>query len=411
MSLVWLLARRFRQAKQKNRYISFISFSSTFGIGLGCFVLIILLSIMNGFERELTHRILAVLPHGELYSVSDEGIQDWRAVAEEFEQDPRIKAVSPYTKITGMLQQKGELMPVELTGIDPLYSENAAWLNQVEKRAWARFTAASNRVLLGQGILNKLALQPGDKVSVLIPTSSQDLSFKAPQLVKLEVAGAITVGGEMDNYLGMMHLATASAKAGIVSGAEGLRFTLQDPFAARDTMRNIGYSFPQPVYMSDWTRTQGHLYNDIQLVRVVVYIVLTLVIAVACFNIVSTLVMAVREKRSAIAILKTMGAPDSLIRRTFIVQGMINGLTGIVTGTLLGVITAPNLATLVKGIENILGTEILSGDIYFINFLPSQLQVMDVVVTVVVALILVIIATLYPASTAAKVAPASALNG
>ncbi len=411
MSLVWLLAKRFRQAKQKNRYISFISFSSTFGIGLGCFVLIVLLSIMNGFERELTHRILAVLPHGELYSVSNEGIHDWQTVATRFEKDPRVDSVAPYTKITGMLQQGSELKPVELTGIHTEYAKNAAWLKQVKPAAWERFKASSNTVLLGQGILEKLSLQPGDKVGVLVPVSTQDLTFKAPKLIKLTVAGALAIGGEMDNHLGIMHLATASTHADIISGAQGLRFTLNDPFSARDTMRDIGYSFPQPVYMSDWTRTQGHLYNDIQLVRVVVYIVLTLVIAVACFNIVSTLVMSVREKRAAIAILKTMGATDSLIRRTFMVQGLINGLTGIVIGTVLGVFTAPNLAALVKGVETLLGTEILSGDIYFINFLPSQLQIMDVLVTVVVAVVLVILATLYPASTAAKVAPASALNG
>lgn len=411
MSLTWLLAKRFRQAKQKNRYISFISFSSTFGIGLGCFVLIVLLSVMNGFERELTDRILAVLPHGELYSVSDEGIHDWQSVAIRFEEDPRVNAVSPYTKITGMLQQGSDLKPVELTGINIEYAKDAAWLQQVESQDWQRFKAAQNTVLLGQGILEKLSLQPGDTVSVLVPVSTRDLTFKAPKLIKLTVAGAITIGGEMDNHLGMMHLSAASQHAGIKSGAQGLRFTLNDPFSARETMRDIGYSFPQPVYMSDWTRTQGHLYNDIQLVRVVVYIVLTLVIAVACFNIVSTLVMSVREKRAAIAILKTMGATDSLIRRTFMVQGLINGLTGIVVGTALGVLTAPNLAAVVKGVETLLGTEILSGDIYFINFLPSQLQLIDVIVTVVVALILVVLATLYPASTAAKVAPASALNG
>ena len=411
MSLTWLLAKRFRQAKQKNRYISFISFSSTFGIGLGCFVLIVLLSVMNGFERELTHRILAVLPHGELYSVSDEGIHDWQSVAIRFEEDPRVNGVSPYTKITGMLQQGSDLKPVELTGINTEYAKDAAWLQQVESQDWQRFKAAQNTVLLGQGILEKLSLQAGDTVSVLVPVSTRDLTFKAPKLIKLTVAGAITIGGEMDNHLGMMHLSAASQHAGIKSGAQGLRFTLNDPFSARETMRDIGYSFPQPVYMSDWTRTQGHLYNDIQLVRVVVYIVLTLVIAVACFNIVSTLVMSVREKRAAIAILKTMGATDSLIRRTFMVQGLINGLTGIVVGAALGVLTAPNLAAVVKGVESLLGTEILSGDIYFINFLPSQLQLMDVIVTVVVALILVVLATLYPASTAAKVAPASALNG
>lgn len=411
MRLAWQLARRFRQARQTNRYISFISFSSTFGIGLGCFVLITLLSVMNGFERELTQRILAIIPHGELYSISNEGIQDWQQIAGELAEDSRVSDVAPYTKITGMVQHKGQLRPVELTGIQATDGGQASWSQQVSQAHWQQFTQSPNSVLLGKGLMDKLALSPGDKISVLVPAASGDLTFKAPSLVRLSIAGALDIGGEMDNYLGLMHLQKASEEAGIVSGAQGLRFVLNDPFAARNIMRDIGYSFLQAVYMSDWTRTQGHLYTDIQLVRVVVYIVLTLVIAVACFNIVSTLVMAVREKRAAIAILKTMGATDQLIRRTFMLQGMVNGVIGITVGTVLAILIAPNLATLVKGAEAVLGTEILSGDIYFIDFLPSQLQWLDVVVTVVVALLLVVLATLYPASRAAKVAPASALNG
>ena len=192
--------------------------------------------------------------------------------------------------------------------------------------------------------------------------------------------------------------------------AMGIRFTLNDPFFAHEVMREIGYEFPQAVYMSDWTRTQGHLYNDIQLVRVVVYIALTLVIAVACFNIVSSLVMAVREKQQAIAILKTMGATDTLIAQAFILQGAINGFIGTFVGVALGVLVAPNLSRIVGTIESALGVEVLSGDIYFIDFLPSQLLWSDVVVTASVALLLSVLATLYPARKAANLKPASALN-
>ncbi len=411
MKLAWQLARRFRQAKQKNRYISFISFSSTFGIGLGCFVLITLLSVMNGFERELTQRILAVIPHGELYSISNEGIEKWPQVVKTLQSDTRIASVEPYTKITGMLQHKAALKPVELTGLDVSSASHDNWLEQVTPAAWQRFVKQPDGVLLGQGLVNKLQLKTGDTLSVLVPVTTDDLAFKAPKMVKLTLVGVLSIGGELDNYLGMMHLGLASQAANITSGAQGVRVMLNDPFAAKSVMREIGFDFPQAVYMSDWTRTQGHLYNDIQLVRTVVYIVLTLVIAVACFNIVSTLVMSVREKRAAIAILKTMGAQDTLIRQAFMLQGLTNGIIGIAAGTLMAVLVAPNLSIIVKAIENLFNTEILSGDIYFIDFLPSQLETMDVVVTVVVAIILVVLATLYPASRAVKVAPASALNG
>ena len=222
--------------------------------------------------------------------------------------------------------------------------------------------------------------------------------------------GSIHVGGELDNLIGIMHLETASEQAGIKSGAQGLRFQFNDPFAAYSIIREVGYGFPQAVYMSDWTRTQGHLYDDIRLVRVVVYIALSLVIAVACFNIVSSLVMAVKEKQASIAILKTMGATDSQIRNTFVFQGLLNGFIGVFWGTLLAVITAPNLSLIVGKLEGLLGIKVLSGDIYFIDFLPSQLQANDVLLTVLVAIVLSVLATLYPAQKAAAIQPARALH-
>jgi len=253
-------------------------------------------------------------------------------------------------------------------------------------------------------------LNIGDIVQILIPQTTQDLTFKAPRSIRLSISGVLSVGGELDNQLGLMHLETASEAIGISSESQGIQFTLNDPFSSYDTMRDIGYSYPQAVYMSDWTRTQGHLYNDIQLVRAVVYIALTLVIAVACFNIVSSLVMAVRDKQAAIAILKTMGATDRLIRNTFVLQGVINGVIGITVGVVLALLVAPNLSEIVRFIEVAIGIEILSGDIYFIDFLPSDLHWQDVVVTVVVAMFLSVGATIYPAQKAAKVSPSSALH-
>lgn len=409
MALAWQLANRFRRAKAQNGFISFISLSSTVGIGLGCFVLIILLSVMNGFERELTQRILTVVPHGELYSVDNQGIENLAAQRYRLQQDPRIANVAPYTKLTGMLQFKGELKAISLTGIDTTH-HNAQFSQQIAKSHWTGFLDNPDGVIIGRGIAEKLDIHVGDSVQVLVPVATSNLQFSAPVTVSLTVVGTLNVGGELDNQLGIMHLAKATDAANIASEAQGLRFTLHEPFLAYDTMRDIGYTYPQAVYMSDWTRTQGHLYNDIQLVRTVVYIALVLVIAVACFNIVSSLVMAVKEKQSAIAILKTMGATDSLIRRTFVVQGALNGLIGMVVGVGLAIIIAPNLSSLVKHIENLVGIEVLSADIYFIDFLPSQLMWQDVLVTSIVALVLSIVATLYPAHKASKVSPSSALH-
>ena len=410
MNLSLQLARRFRRGKSSNRYISFVSLSSTLGIGLGCFVLIILLSVMNGFERELRERLLAIIPHAELFSINQQGIVDWREYQQVLGEDPRIKKVEPYTKITGMIQQGSELKAVELTGVQINASIPARWQNEISDADWQQLREGPNQVLLGKGILNKLELAPGDKISVVIPSVTEDLTFAAPKNLYLTVAGSIQVGGELDNLIGIMHLKTASEQAGIKSGAQGLRFQFYDPFAAYSIIREVGYGFPQAVYMSDWTRTQGHLYDDIRLVRVVVYIALSLVIAVACFNIVSSLVMAVKEKQASIAILKTMGATDNQIRNTFVFQGLLNGFIGVFWGTLLAVITAPNLSLIVGKLEDLLGIKVLSGDIYFIDFLPSQLQANDVLLTVSVAIVLSVLATLYPAQKAAAIQPARALH-
>lgn len=410
MSLVWQLATRFRRTKQTSGFVSFISASSTFGIGLGCFVLILLLSVMNGFERELKDRLLSFIPHGELYAVSTDGIADWQTAAQRFGADPRVKYIQPYAKLTGMLQVKGQMKAVELTALAPEYAEQDAVFSFVGESAKDAFVSSEDGVILGASIADKLGLTVGDTVQLLVPTVTDDLTFKAPQTLWLKLVGTFSIGGELDNQIGFMTLQQAVDKLNVTHGAQGLRFNLHDPFLSRTVIREFGYSFDQAVYMSDWTRTQGHLYQDIQLVRLIVYIALTLVIAVACFNIVSGLVMTVEEKRAAIGILKTMGLNETQVKLTFLLQGLLNGAWGITVGTVLGVITSLNLTNWISALENAMGITLLSGDIYFVSFLPSELQWQDVVVTAIVAMVLCIIATLYPANKAAKVNPADALS-
>ncbi|WP_339899059.1 lipoprotein-releasing ABC transporter permease subunit [Paraglaciecola polaris] len=410
MKLIFQLAWRFRSSKQQNGYISFISASSTVGIALGCFVLILLLSVMNGFERELKDRLLSIIPHGELYAVGSDGIADWPQAIASFETDPRIESIQPYTKATGMLQ-KGKIMKaIELVGIDTQYAQNDGMLNSVPTGQWQAFSVDPKGVMLGAGAMKKLDIKVGDKVKLLLPQLSDDLSIRAPKTLWLNVLGVVNIGGELDNHIGYMHLKLASETLGITHGVQGLRFRYHDPFIAPIITREMGYGFSQEVYMSDWTRTQGHLYQDIQLVRVVVYITLILVIGVACFNIVSTLVMAVNEKQSEIAMLKTMGTTEGRIVLIFMLQGFINGLIGTLIGLACGVLMALNLSTVAQGVEQLTGIQFLSGDIYFIDFLPSQLKWHEVYVTGIIALSLTILATLYPAKKAAKVNPASVLG-
>lgn len=410
MRLMWQLAWRFRSSKRQNGFISFISASSTMGIGLGCFVLILLLSVMNGFEHELKERLLSVIPHGELYAVDPDGIDNWQAEIKRLKQNSRIGSIEPYTKATGMLQKGSKMKSIELTGIAPEYAQQNNVIANISEDQWQNFAQNEHGVLLGQGVMKKLQLQIGDRVQLLLPQISNDLSLKALKSTWLTVHGIVKIGGELDNHIGYMHLSLASETLGVAHGAQGIRIRYDEPFQAAQLTREIGYDFTQGVYMSDWTRTQGHLYQDIQLVRVVVYIALSLVIGVACFNIVSTLVMAVNEKQAEIAMLKSMGANDALIIGTFMLQGLINGLLGTFIGLILGVLMALNLADVAQAIERLIGVQFLSGDIYFIDFLPSRLDWNEVYFTGFIAITLSLLATLYPARKAAKINPARVLG-
>ena len=404
------LAWRFRSSKQKSGFTSFISASSTIGIGLGCFVLIVLLSVMNGFERELKSRILSVVPHGELWAVDGRGIQNWPELIEQFKQDTRVVQAEPYIKATGMLQFSTQMKAIEVLGLSPQYSSGTALTTLVPEQYWQAFSANAKSILLGDGVMNKLDLKLGDRVQLLLPQVSENLSLKPPKTMWLEVAGRVKIGGELDNHLALVNLSALSEVMGVEEGAQGVRLRYVDPFIASSTTRELGYNLQQHLYMSDWTRTQGHLYQDIQLVRAVVYLALTLVIAVACFNIVSTLVMSVNEKQSEIAMLKSMGARDRLIMFVFIIQGLINGFIGTAIGVALGVAVALNLSDIAMFIEAVTGTAFLSGDIYFIDFLPSELYWSEVIITASIAIVLSVLSTVYPAKKASTVDPASALS-
>jgi len=409
MGLAWSLAERFRKRRHQSGYLSFMSMTSVTGIGLGCFVLIVLLSVMNGFERELTQRLLAVIPHGELFSVGNDGIQSWQALQQQIEADPRVAGVIPYTPVTGLIQKKASLKAVAITGITPEDAKTSLG-GFIEKEAIEGLQNNPNGVILGQSILNQLDLSLGDKVSLLLPQSNNIQQMRAPKRLSLMVVGTVALGGEIDSQIGLMRLDTASEAMGIASGTKGLRISALNPFEAPSIVRDHGYSFYQPVYMSDWTRTHGHIFQDIQLVRVVVYIVLTLVIAVACFNVVSTLVMAVKAKQASIAILMSMGATPALIKRTFLLQGLINGLLGTGLGVLSAVLVAPNLTSIVSAIESAINVKVLSSDVYFIDFLPTELHTIDVIVTVAISITLCVLAAWYPAARAARVQPASVLS-
>ncbi|QDF67425.1 lipoprotein-releasing ABC transporter permease subunit LolE [Shewanella sp. SNU WT4] len=406
LSIGW----RFYRARQANGFIGFISMASTVGIALGVAVLIVLLSAMNGFEKALEDKFLAVVPQAELIG-AEAPIANWSQIMTEANQIAGITASAPFVKIQGLIQKRSGFQGINLTGIDTKYesevSDIAKYMSDV---SWQALNTDSNNIVLGQSLLNKLGLKLGDSLSLYIPNQGGKGLAQARSL-RFVVAGSFDFGGEIEQSLGYISMAYAQQVMELGNNVSGVRIRTDNVFAAPSLIRELGYQQTQYLYLSDWTRTQGHLYQDIQLVRMLMYLVLALVIAVACFNIVSTLVMAVRDKTSEIAILMTMGCRRFQIMSIFMVQGLMSGVIGTVIGGSIGVLLALNLSAISNGIESLFNVKLLASDIYFIDSLPSQLQWGDVNLVVAIALIMSFIATLYPAWRASKVLPATALNG
>ncbi|WP_434951600.1 lipoprotein-releasing ABC transporter permease subunit LolE [Shewanella sp. HL-SH4] len=408
--LPFLIGWRFYRARQNNGFIGFISFASTAGIALGVAVLIIVLSAMNGFEKELQTRLLGVISHGELVGVN-EPIQDWLAIAETAKNIPQITGVAPFVRLQGLVQKPGGFQGIVVNGIDVDYEQQVSSIAQyMNDSAWQSLQGSDNHIVLGRSLLDKLQLEVGDTLAMYTPAANNN-RLSAAKSHRFVVSGVYDLGGEIEASQAYVPLKYLSELLNMGDGVSGIRLQVDNVFSAPSVTRDLGYAQEQYLYLNDWTRTQGHLYQDIQLVRMVMYLVLALVIAVACFNIVSTLVMTVRDKASEIAILMTMGLKRSAIMAIFIMQGGLNGLLGCSIGGILGMLIAVNLSAIAKGLESMLGIQLLDSDIYFIDFLPSQLQTHDVLFVVFIGLVMSLLATIYPAWKATKIAPAAALAG
>lgn len=405
---------RFYLARQSNRFINFISFASTAGIALGVAVLIIALSAMNGFEKELEDRLLGVVSHGELAGVN-EPIQNWPSIIADASKVPGIVAAAPFVRMQGLIQKPGGFQGLTVLGIDGELEGKVSNIRDfMSEQSWNSLQDENkNNIVLGKGLADSLDVAVGQSISLYMPNNSKQAQNKiaAAKSQRFVVSGIFELGGELDTSTAYVPMAFAADLLKLGQGVSGIRIKASNVFQAPMLIRDLGFSQQQYVYITDWTRTQGHLYQDIQLVRMVMYLVLALVIAVACFNIVSTLVMAVRDKQSEIAILLTMGMKKSAVMLIFIVQGALNGLLGCVIGSALGVTVALNLSDIAAGIESLLGIQLLSADVYFIDFLPSQLLATDVIMVVSLAFVMSLIATLYPAWKASQTPPASALAG
>ena len=412
------LGWRYVRSRHGNGFSAFISASSTIGIALGVTVLIVVLSAMNGFERELSQKLLSIVPHVELVSVN-EPIKNWPQSIKKVQNNPAVVAAAPVIKLTGMLQSGLKLKAIEVRGVDAqLERQVSSITDYIIAGQWQDLVGTNdgrNTIIIGSGVAKKLGVGLGDTVQILLPPPQVDSDvkqvFSAPITRHVEIVGIFKFGGTIDDTLAYIPLSQANNVMGYQENeTQSIRLKVTDVFSAPQIARKVAYDFEPYVYIHNWTRTQGHLFNDIQLVRMVMFIVLVLVIAVASFNIVSTLIMAVNEKKGDIAILKTMGATSPTIMLAFIVQGLVNGIAGSLIGALCGVYLALNLTSIISSLEQLLGITFLSSDVYFINYLPSVLHASDVYATITTALIMSLLATLYPAWRATQIEPAQVLG-
>ncbi|EOI3466692.1 lipoprotein-releasing ABC transporter permease subunit LolE [Cronobacter dublinensis] len=410
-ALSLLIGLRFSRGRRRSGMVSLISVISTVGIALGVAVLIVGLSAMNGFERELNNRILAVVPHGEIEPV-DQPWRGWQQAVTRIEKVDGIVAAAPYVNFTGLVESGANLRAIQVKGVDPAQEQRLSALPRyVQNNAWQSFQAGKQQIIIGKGVADALKVKQGDWLSIMIPNSDDDHKLLQPKRVRLQVAGILQLSGQLDHSFAMVPLADAQGYLNLGDSVTGIAIKVKDVFNANQLVRDAGQVTDAYVYIKSWINTYGYMYRDIQMIRAIMYLAMVLVIGVACFNIVSTLVMAVKDKSSDIAVLRTLGAKDGLIRAIFVWYGLLAGLLGSVSGVVVGVLASWQLTPIIHVIEKLIGHHFLSGDIYFIDFLPSELHALDVVYVLVTALVLSLLASWYPARRASRIDPARVLSG
>ena len=406
-----LVGLRYTRAKRRNRFIGINSLVSMIGIFVGVWALIVVLSVMNGFQKEVRTRILGVASHVEISSI-DNRLPDWRSIAALAAQHPRVLAAAPFVQAQAMLSAGQAVRGALVRGILPEEEEKVADIGQhMRSGSLSDLRPGEFGVILGADLARGLGVLPGDKVAVVAPQGLVTPAGVIPRLKQFTVVGSFEVGiVDADAGLALVHLRDAQTLYQLGEAVSGVRLRLDDLFAARSVARELMARLPQNVFASDWTRSHANFFRAVEIEKRVMFIILTLIILVAAINIISTLVVAVTDKQADIAILRTLGAAPGSVMQIFIVQGMVIGIVGTLIGTVLGVVTALNIDVIVPAIESAFNIKFLSKDVYLIPELPSDLQAGDVGSIVLMALGLSFFATLYPSWRAARVNPAEALR-
>ena len=410
----WQIGWRYTRAGRsgrRNGFISFISGVSMLGIALGVAALIIVLSVMNGFQKEVRDRMLSVIAHIEVFDASSGALPDWRATAAAAQRNPRVTGAAPFVAAQALIGRGDELRGAVVRGIEPAEEAKVTDLaRQLRDTALAGLQPGQWNIVLGGELARLLGARIGDKVTIVAPGGQVTPAGVVPRLKQFTLVGTFDSGHyEYDSGLALIHVDDA-AKLFRFEGPTGVQLRLTDVQAARSVAAELAAELGSAVVVRDWTRTNRNWFDAVQIEKRLMFIILTLIVAVAAFNLVSTLVMTVTDKRADIAILRTLGASPRSIMGVFIVQGAAAGIIGTLSGVALGLLVAFNVGSIVPAIERAFGVAFLPGRIYVISRMPSQPLASDIVPVIVISLVLAFAATLYPSWRASRVKPAEALR-
>ncbi len=410
-SVALMIGLRYTRAKKDNHFISFISLVSMLGIALGIIVLVTVMSVMNGFESELRERILGMVPHIVIGDRGD-GFKDWQSLEAQVKKNPEVTAAAPFIDAQAMFRYRGRTKYGLIQGILPVKEKEVSIVDDyMIAGSLGSLKAGEFGIILGIGMASSLGMSLDDKVTILLADGATvSPAGISPRYKRFRVVGLFEVKSELDGMFAMIHIKDAAVLMRKGDKVTNLRVTTKNVLNAAFTAYEIRNEISDEFYVSDWNYTHGTLFRAVKMEKKMMFILLIFIIFVAAFNIVSTLVMVVTDKQSDIAILRTLGASPATIMRIFIVQGSLNGIIGTIIGVIGGVALASNLQQVVAFIENLLGVQVLPGDVYFIGFLPSVLEWSDVIYISIAALLMSTLATLYPAWKASKTNPAEALR-
>jgi lipoprotein-releasing system permease protein len=407
---LWI-GNRYVRSRSGSRFVSLISAISMLGIAIAVFVLIVVLSVVNGFEKELRERLLAMTAHANIEGLEGR-IDNWNVFSDIAVADERVRASAPYVDGQALLVFREQLSGAELRGIDPVAEHEVSGVGAtMVDGELASLEAGEFNIVLGTELATALDVGIGDKVTVTLAQGIVTPAGVVPRTKRFVVSGHYRVGMyEFDRRLAFINISDAQRLYRMRDAVTGIRFAVNDVFEAPQIVRDLALAQDQVVLVNDWTRRHVNFFRSIQITKSILFVILLLVIAVAAFNIVSTLVMVVKDKQSDIAILRTAGAKPSSILKIFVTQGSIIGVVGTMAGVVLGILFALNLEAIVAAVEATFGIKFLAPDVYFISDLPSELRMADVIRIGSIAIVLALISTIYPAWVAARTAPAEALR-